>query len=90
MELEFKPAKFALNRNSLETVVVKEVNGDDIVIISIDGSMEKTVQKKDYNLFKRKNGKWTVEGPPIYREENEIANEMSERKGNNISERFKR
>jgi len=90
MELDFKPGKFALHRNSLETVVVKEVNGDDIVVVSIDGAMEKTVQKKDYNLFKRKDGKWTIEGPPIYREEHEVANEMSERKGTNISERFKR
>ena len=53
MELEFKPGKFALNRNTLETVVVKEVNIDDIVVVSVDGSMEKTVQKKDYNLFKK-------------------------------------
>ena len=69
---------------------MKEVNIDDIVVVSVDGSMEKTVQKKDYNLFKRKDGKWSIEGPPIYREENEVANEMRERKGNNISERFKR
>ena len=63
MELEFKPGKFALNRNTLETVIVKEVKDDQIEIVNMFGVEEQWVDKKDYNLFKRKDSKWTVEGP---------------------------
>jgi len=89
MELEFKPGKFALNRNTLETVIIKEVKDDRILIISVDGSREMWADNTDYNLFKRKDNKWTVEGPPIYRSEGKVGMEMQEKTDTNISERFK-
>ena len=89
MELDFKPGKFALNRDTLETVIVKEVDGDRILVILMDGVTESWKNKKEYNLFRRKNNKWVIEGPPIVRS----GTEMDEMQGNNdrtnISERFK-
>tara|TARA_R110002167_G_scaffold194370_1_gene397069 strand:- start:937 stop:1206 length:270 start_codon:yes stop_codon:yes gene_type:complete len=89
MELNFKPGKFALNRDTLETVIVKEVDGDRILVILMDGVTESWKNKKEYNLFRRKNNKWVIEGPPIVRS----GTEMDEMQGNNdrtnISERFK-
>ena len=41
MELDFKPGKFALDRNTLETVVVKDVKDDQI----------EAIKKKNY-LYK--------------------------------------
>ena len=89
MELDFKPGKFALNRDTLETMIVKEVDGDRILVILMDGVTESWKNKKEYNLFRRKNNKWVIEGPPIVRS----GTEMDEMQGNNdrtnISERFK-
>ncbi len=89
MELDFKPGKFALNRNTLETVVVKDVKDDQIEVISMLGIEGRWVDKKDYNLFKRKNGKWNVEGPPINLSDNFIQHLDNQKNNTNISERFK-
>jgi nucleoside-triphosphatase THEP1 len=88
MELDFKPGKFALNRDTLETVIVKEVKDDDILIVDMVGSLEKWDSKKNYNLFKRKNNKWIVEGPPIIVTDKEV-DRLSNTNRTNISERFK-
>ena len=48
MELDFKPGKFALNRDTLETVIVKEVDGDRILVILMDGVTESWKNKKEY------------------------------------------
>ena len=89
MELKFKPGKFALNRNTLETVIVKEVKDDQIEIVNMFGVEEQWVDKKDYNLFKRKDGKWTVEGPPIHISDSKFKEMESKDNNINISERFK-
>ena len=88
MELDFKPGKFALNRDTLETVIVKEVKDDDILVVDMVGSLEKWDSKKNYNLFKRKNNKWIVEGPPIIITDKEV-DRLSNTNKTNISERFK-
>jgi nucleoside-triphosphatase THEP1 len=88
MELNFKPGKFALNRDTLETVIVKEVKDDDILVVDMLGSLEKWDSKKNYNLFKRKNNKWIVEGPPIIVTDKEV-DRLSNTNRTNISERFK-
>jgi len=88
MELDFKPGKFALNRDTLETVIVKEVKDDDILVVDMLGSLEKWDSKDNYNLFKRKNNKWIVEGPPIIVTDKE-ADRLSNTTRTNISERFK-
>ena len=88
MELNFKPGKFALNRDTLETVIVKEVKDDDILVVDMLGSLEKWDSKKNYNLFKRKNNKWIVEGPPIIVTDKEV-DRLSNTNKTNISERFK-
>ena len=89
MQLNFKPGKFALNRNTLETVVVKTVKDDQIEIVNMYGVDERWVDKKDYNLFKRQDGKWIVEGPPIRVSEEKVSEMQSKGKDTNISERFK-
>jgi hypothetical protein len=89
MELNFKPGKFALNRDTLETVIVKEVDGDRILVVHVSGEAEMWTDKKDYNLFKRKDGKWIIEGPPIYRSNQEVNNMQRANDRTNISERFK-
>lgn len=89
MELKFKPGKFALNRNTLETVIVKEVKDEQIEIVNMYGVDERWVDKKDYNLFKRQDGKWIVEGPPIRVSEEKVSEMQSKGKDTNISERFK-
>ena len=88
MELDFKPGKFALNRDTLETVIVKEVNDDNILVVDMLGSLEKWDSKNNYNLFKRKNNKWIVEGPPIIITDKEV-DRLSNTNKTNISERFK-
>jgi len=88
MELNFKPGKFALNRDTLETVIVKEVKDDDILVVDMLGSLEKWDSKNNYNLFKRKNNKWIVEGPPIIITDKEV-DRLSNTNKTNISERFK-
>ena len=89
MELNFKPGKFALNRDTLETVVVKDVDGDKIQIVNMFGAEERWVEKKDYNLFKRKDGKWVIDGPPIRLTDTKIQEMKSKEDKTNISERFK-
>ena len=89
MELNFKPGKFALNRNTLETVVVKEVKDDKILTIDMKGVVEKWGDTKDYNLFRRKNDKWVIEGPPIIRTQQEMDILTKTQDRSNISERFK-
>jgi len=89
MQLNFKPGKFALNRNTLETVVVKTVKDDQIEIVNMYGVDERWVDKKDYNLFKRQDSKWIVEGPPIRVSEEKVSEMQSKGKDTNISERFK-
>tara|TARA_B110000503_G_C6778539_1_gene262330 strand:- start:154 stop:423 length:270 start_codon:yes stop_codon:yes gene_type:complete len=89
MELNFKPGKFALNRNTLETVIVKEVDGDRILVILMDGVTESWKNKKEYNLFRRKNNKWVIEGPPIVRSHTEMDAMQRVNDRTNISERFK-
>ena len=89
MELNFKPGKFALNRDTLETVIVKEVDGDRILVILMDGVTESWKNKKEYNLFRRKNNKWVIEGPPITRTTEEMESRVKEDNGSNLSERFK-
>ena len=89
MELNFKPGKFALNRDTLETVIVKEVKDDDILVVDMLGSLEKWDSKKNYNLFKRKNNKWVIEGPPIVRSHTEMDAMQRVNDRTNISERFK-
>jgi len=89
MELDFKPGKFALNRDTLETMIVKEVKDDNILVVDMTGSLEKWDSKNNYNLFKRKNKEWIVEGPSIT-----FTNEDMDRMNiidnkTNISERFK-
>ena len=88
MELNFKPGKFALNRDTLETVIVKEVKDDNILVVDMLGSLEKWDSKNNYNLFKRKNNKWIVEGPPIIVTDKEV-DRLSNTNKTNISERFK-
>ena len=88
MELDFKPGKFALNRDTLETVIVKEVKDDNILVVDMLGSLEKWDSKNNYNLFKRKNNKWIVEGPPIIITDKEV-DRLSNTNKTNISERFK-
>lgn len=88
MELDFKPGKFALNRDTLETVIVKEVKDDNILVVDMLGSLEKWDSKNNYNLFKRKNNKWIVEGPPIIVTDKEV-DRLSNTNRTNISERFK-
>tara|TARA_R110000765_G_C18846172_1_gene598496 strand:+ start:585 stop:854 length:270 start_codon:yes stop_codon:yes gene_type:complete len=89
MELNFKPGKFALNRDTLETVIVKEVDGDRILVILMDGVTESWKNKKEYNLFRRKNNKWVIEGPPIVRSGTEMDEMQRNNDRTNISERFK-
>ena len=89
MELNFKPGKFALNRDTLETVIVKEVDGDRILVILMDGVTESWKNKKEYNLFRRKNNKWVIEGPPIVRSGTEMDEMQRTKDRTNISERFK-
>ena len=89
MELNFKPGKFALNRDTLETVIVKEVDGDRILVILMDGVTESWKNKKEYNLFRRKNNKWVIEGPPIVRSGTEMDEMQRNKDRTNISERFK-
>ena len=89
MELNFKPGKFALNRNTLETVIVKEVDGDRILVILMDGVTESWKNKKEYNLFRRKNNEWVIEGPPIVRSPSELKAMERINDKTNISERFK-
>ena len=89
MELNFKPGKFALNRDTLETVIVKEVDGDRILVILMDGVTESWKNKKEYNLFRRKNNKWVIEGPPIVRSHTEMDAMQRVNDRTNISERFK-
>jgi hypothetical protein len=89
MELDFKPGKFALNRDTLETVIVKEVDGDRILVILMDGVTESWKNKKEYNLFRRKNNKWVIEGPPIVRSGTEMDEMQRNKDRTNISERFK-
>jgi len=89
MELDFKPGKFALNRNTLETVVVKDVKDGEIQIVNMFGVDEKWVNKEDYNLFKRKDGKWIIEGQPILMSDNRIKDIENKNNKTNISERFK-
>jgi hypothetical protein len=89
MELDFKPGKFALNRDTLETVIVKEVDGDRILVILMDGVTESWKNKKEYNLFRRKNNKWVIEGPPIVRSHTEMDAMQRVNDRTNISERFK-
>ena len=89
MELNFKPGKFELNRDTLETMIVKEVDGDRILVVHVSGEAEMWADKKDYNLFKRKDGKWIIEGPPIYRSNQEVDNMQRGNDRTNISERFK-
>ncbi len=88
MELNFKPGKFVLNRDTLETMIVKEVNDDNILVVDMLGSLEKWDSKNNYNLFKRKNNKWIVEGPPIIITDKEV-DRLSNTNKTNISERFK-
>lgn len=88
MELDFKPGKFALNRDTLETMIVKEVKDDNILVVDMLGSLEKWDSKNNYNLFKRKNNKWIVEGPPIIVTDKEV-DRLSNTNRTNISERFK-
>lgn len=88
MELDFKPGKFALNRDTLETMIVKEVKDDNILVVDMLGSLEKWDSKNNYNLFKRKNNKWIVEGPPIIVTDKEV-DRLSNTNKTNISERFK-
>jgi len=89
MELDFKPGKFALDRNTFETVIVKEVKDDKLLVLGMDGVTESWRDKNEFNIFRRSNNdEWTIEGPPIYKTQEEI-----ERIGNNnnknMSERFK-
>lgn len=89
MELNFKPGKFALNRDTLETVIVKEVKDDDILVVDMIGSFEKWDSKNNYNLFKRKNNEWIIEGPPITFTDEDINRMNNIDNKTNISERFK-
>ena len=88
MELDFKPGKFALNRDTLEKMIVKEVKDDNKLVVDMLGSLEKWDSKNNYNLFKRKNNKWIVEGPPIIVTDKEV-DRLSNTNRTNISERFK-
>ena len=89
MELEFKPGKFALNRNTLETVIVKEVKDEKLLVLAIDGVTETWHNQEDFNLFRRSEGKWIVEGPPIYKTQKEINIMHNIGNSKNMSERFK-
>lgn len=87
MELEFKPGKFALNRDTFETVIVKEVKDDKLLVVAMDGITETWHHKTDFNLFRRSEGKWVIDGPPIYKTKQELKRMSPDKK--NISERFK-
>jgi hypothetical protein len=89
MELKFKPGKFALNRNTLETVIVKEVKDDKLLVLAMDGITESWHNRENFNLFRRSEGKWKIEGPPIYKTKEELKRSNSDTDKKNISERFK-
>ena len=88
MELEFKPGKFALNRNTLETMIVKEVKDEKLLVSAMDGVTETWHNQQDFNLFRRLKDKWVIEGPPIYKTKEEIKR-VGNTNNKNISEMFK-
>ena len=53
------------------------------------GSFEKWDSKNNYNLFKRKNNEWIIEGPPITFTDEDMNRMNSIDNKTNISERFK-
>jgi len=91
MELEFKSGHFALNRTTLETMIILDVNEEEDTLLLLCPKTEKEewYPKADYNLFVRDGSTWKVQGPPIRLTNEQLTQMERQSNKNNISERFR-